>query len=57
MVNNKLYKVVIYKYGKKITQAFGQKLDVLKQWALDCQKEDKGITFDFYVEEKINEGR
>ena len=52
MNSDRLYKVVIYKYGKKITQALGQKLDVLKQWALDCQKEDKGITFEFYVEDK-----
>lgn len=46
----KLYKVIIYKNGKKQTQATGNDLGLLRKWALNCQKEDKGITFEVYEE-------
>ena len=49
-VKMKLYKVIIYKNGKKQTQATGNDLGLLRKWALNCQKEDKGITFEVYEE-------
>lgn len=46
----KLYMVKLYKNGKEITRATGPKLDVLKKWAIDCQKEDGSITYELFEE-------
>lgn len=46
----KLYKVIIFQNGKKKTQAVGDNLKKLKEWAVSCQKEDSNITFELYEE-------
>lgn len=46
----KMYKVILYKEGKIITSATGPDLAALKKWSIDCQKEDKGITYELYEE-------
>lgn len=46
----KLYRVIIYKNGKEQTRATAPNLELLKNWAKDCQKEDTNITYEIYEE-------
>lgn len=46
----KMYKIIIYKNGKEQISAKGFDYEKLKRWALCCQQEDDGITFEIYEE-------
>lgn len=46
----KLYKVIIYKNGVEQVSAKCDNLEKLERWALSCQQEDTGITFEIYEE-------
>lgn len=48
----KLYMVVIYKNGKVITRATGTDLQSLRNWAMDCEAEDEGVSYEIYEEKK-----
>ena len=41
----KIYRVVLYRNGKELIGAGGPDLNQLLNWAKDCQKEDKTITY------------
>ncbi len=46
----KMYMVVIYKNGKVITRATGTDLQSLRKWAIDCETEESGVSYEIYEE-------
>lgn len=48
----KLYMVMLYKNGKRIISASGPDLAALKKWAIECQEEDEGITYELLYKEE-----
>ena len=44
--------VVIYKNGKVITRATGPNLQSLRNWAMDCEAEEAGVSYEIYEENK-----